>query len=267
MNKVVLVTGASSGFGHSACKLLAEKGYKVYGTGRKVSSGDPLDGFTMVQLDVNESSSVHSAIEYVIEQERRIDVLINNAGYGIVGPLEDTSISEIKALFETNVHGVLRCCQEVLPYMRKQGSGLIINIASIAGEMGLPYRGAYCASKAAVIAYTEALSIEVMNDGIKVCVVEPGDYKTNVSSNRQYAANVSEHYRERQLHMKNQIDNEIVKSRDPIEVAQAIEKLIRNPNPKLRYRVAPFVQRFAPVLKRILPGRVFEKIIMRHAGL
>lgn len=267
MNKVVLVTGASSGFGRSICKLLSEKGHKAYGTGRKVENGEQVDGFTMVRLDVNDMNSVRAAVAYVKEKEGRLDVLVNNAGFGIVGSMEDTSIEEIKALFETNVHGVLRCCQAVLPQMREQKSGLIINIASIAGEFGLPFRGIYSASKAAVIAYTEALSIEMMDDGIKVCVVEPGDYKTNVSQNRQYAANISDHYRQRHEFMKGQIDNEIVKSRDPIEVAQTVERIVRSSSPKLRYRVGPFLQRIGPIIKRILPGRTFEKILKKQAGL
>ena len=267
MNKVVLVTGASSGFGRSTCKLLAEKGNRVYGTGRKVQSGDQVDGFTMVQLDVNDDLSVKTAIQFVIEQEGRLDVLVNNAGYGIVGSLEDTSIDEIKALFETNVHGVLRCCKAALPEMRKNRSGLIINVSSIAGEIGLPFRGAYSASKAVVIKYTEALSMEVLDDGIRVCVVEPGDFKTNVSENRRYAADIGTHYKDRHEHMKKQIDQDVASSGDPIAVAQAIERIVRSGGPKLRYRVAPLIQRMAPIIKRILPGRTFERMVKKDAGL
>lgn len=262
-----MVTGASSGFGRSICNVLAKKGHKSYGTGRKVQNGELVDGFSMVRLDVNDMGSVQAAVAYVLEQEGRLDVLVNNAGLGIVGSMEDTSVEEVKSLFETNVHGVQRCCQAVLPHMREQGSGLIINIASIAGEFGLPFRGAYSASKAAVIAYTEALSIELMDDNIKVCVVEPGDFKTNVSQNRQYAANVSAHYRERHDRMKANIDNEIVKSRDPIEVARTVERIVRTASPKLRYRVGPWLQRVGPIIKRILPGRTFEKILKKQAGL
>ncbi|MFN2422505.1 MAG: SDR family NAD(P)-dependent oxidoreductase, partial [Cryomorphaceae bacterium] len=147
-NKVVLVTGGSSGIGLATCKYLQSRNCKVYGTSRKVSqNGEIVDGIPMLQLDLNQLPSIHTAVNFILEKEGRLDVLVNNAGVGIAGALEDTSTEEIETAFRTNVFGVFECCRAVIPQMRKQGGGWIVNISSIAGEFGLPFRGIYCATK------------------------------------------------------------------------------------------------------------------------
>ncbi len=154
--KVVLITGASSGFGQAAASLLARNGFIVFGTSRQPDRGNP-DGYKMLRLDVCSDDSVNACIQILMEQAGRLDVLINNAGYGLGGAVEETAIHEAKSQFETNFFGTARMVRAVLPIMRKQGGGQNINVSSLAGLMGVPFRGFYSASKYAVEGYTEAL--------------------------------------------------------------------------------------------------------------
>ena len=181
VQKVVLITGTSSGIGKAAAELLSKNNYKVYGTSRKVIKSDI---FEMIQMDVTDDNSVSKAINYIVEKEGKIDILINNAGIGIAGPIEDTFIEEVRQQFETNFIGVVRTCQNVLPIMRENNGGLIINVASMAGQIGLPYQGLYSASKFAIEGFSEALRLEVLQFGIDVIVVEPGDIATSFTKNR-----------------------------------------------------------------------------------
>ena len=171
--KVVLITGASSGIGKVTAQHLAGLGYRVYGTSRKAENGNRTfsdensNGFIeMVNLDVCDNQSAKKAVEYVIEQEGRIDVLINNAGFGISGAIEETTEEEALAQFNTNFFGMHRMCRNVLPIMRKQKKGLIINIGSVAGQFSIPYQSMYSASKYAMESYTESLRMEVRDWGI-----------------------------------------------------------------------------------------------------
>jgi len=143
--KVVLITGGSSGIGKSIGIYLTQKGYKVYGTTRSLNKQKDFKDFKLLELDVTKSDTIASAVSYIINDEGRIDVLINNAGVGITGAIEETPIAEIDKAFDTNLNGPIRMIQSVLPQMRSQKNGLIINITSIAGNMGLPYRGIYSA--------------------------------------------------------------------------------------------------------------------------
>jgi short-subunit dehydrogenase len=266
-DKVVLITGASSGIGKSIAEYLKQKGFTVYGTSRNPERYAD-SKINLITLDVTDEQSIKNAVDYVILKENRIDILINNAGVGITGPLEEIPTKEIKNNFETNLFGPIEMIKAVLPQMRKQKSGLIINITSIAGYMGLPYRSAYSASKGALELITEALRMEVKQFGIEVTNVAPGDFATNIAQSRYHAPVVSGSDYEKSYSKTLELMNSHVDSgSNPIEMAEAIYKIINNPNPKIHYKVGVFLQKFSIVLKRILPDKVYEKMLMKHYKL
>src|SRR5690625_2289541 len=184
--KVVLITGASSGIGKSIGEYLHQKDYKVYGSSRNPSQKE-LNGINFVKIDVTKPDTIAAAVKSIFEKEQRIDFLINNAGKGITGPLEEIPDEEILNVFEVNYLGVLRVTKEVLPIMREQGSGMIINITSIAGYMGLPFRGVYSATKGALELTTEAYRMELKPCNIKMTKIAPGDCGNNIASGRYHA--------------------------------------------------------------------------------
>ena len=185
-SKVVLITGASSGFGKSAAALLADAGYRVCGTSRKPQG--PIDGkVQMFAMDVDSNASVEACVGAVMGKEGRIDVLVNNAGTALTGGAEETSVEEVKAHFETNFFGPVRVTKAVLPSMRSQKSGRIINVSSVAAKLPVPFEGYYAAGKAALLAYSEALRHEVKSLGISVSVIEPGFFRTNLPNQRNNA--------------------------------------------------------------------------------
>ncbi|TWC23435.1 short-subunit dehydrogenase [Pseudomonas sp. SJZ085] len=181
--KVVLVTGVSSGIGRAAAQLFVKQGCQVFGSVRSVAKSDPLPGVVLVEMDVRDDASVQRAIETVIVQARRIDVLVNNAGGSLVGSVEETSIAEAQSLFDTNVWGVLRTTHAVLPHMREQRSGRIVNVSSVLGFLPAPYMGLYSASKHAIEGMSESLDHEVRKFGVRVVLVEPSFTKTNLDLN------------------------------------------------------------------------------------
>ena len=186
MNKVVLITGGSSGIGKSIGEFLHQRGFVVYGTSRNPER--VLNSvFPLVALDVRDADSIHAAVAKVIAASGRLDIVINNAGVGITGPLEEIPMEEMKNNFDTNFFGPIEVMKAVLPQMREQKSGLIINVTSIAGYMGLPYRSIYSASKGALELITEALRMEVKSFGIHITNVAPGDFATNIASGRYHA--------------------------------------------------------------------------------
>jgi short-subunit dehydrogenase len=265
MSKVVLITGASAGMGKTTACYLAKKGHKVYGASRSANPGDCIEGVISLKMDVCDEVSVKEAVQLILEIEGRIDVLVNNAGLGFIGSIEDTGDAEAKAIFETNVFGLMNVCRVVLPAMRLAKSGTIINISSLAGMMGLPYRGIYSATKASVLSITEALSAEVKQFNIKVCSVLPGDFKTSVNENRRTALAGSQSVYKTQMNALNDLVNHEVEHADePIAIAIKIEQIINNPQPKLHYKVAKPMQKLSTVLHFLLPGRWFEKILMNH---
>jgi len=267
MNKVVLITGGSSGIGKSIGEFLHQKGFIVYGTSRnpeKIINSI----FPLLTLDVRNNESIQSAIAKVIATSGRLDILINNAGVGITGPLEEIPTQEIKNNFETNFFGPIEVMKSVLPQMRAQNSGLIINITSIAGYMGLPYRSVYSASKGALELITEALRMEVKSFGIQITNVAPGDFATNIAAGRFHAPLLKGSAYEVPYGNTLKMMNEHVDSgSNPNEMAEAIYAIIQNPNPKVHYKVGAFLQKFSIVLKRVLPDKVYEKMLMNHYKL
>ena len=264
MSKVVLVTGASSGIGKSIATFLQEKGCKVYGTSRNPKNVDDFS-FELIALDVLKLDTIKKAVDYILQKERKIDVLVNNAGMGITGPIEDTPTDEMRAVFNTNLFGAIDVMKAVLPQMRKQNSGTIINVTSIAGYMGLPYRGLYSASKGALELITEATSMEVKNFGIKVVNVAPGDFATNIAAGR-YHTPVFENsaYKENYQANLDLMDAHVDGGMNPIEMAKKVYKIMNSENPKIHYKVGGFMEKFSIVLKRILPDKMYQKLLMNH---
>lgn len=267
-HKVVLVTGGSSGIGKSIGIFLKSKGFKVYGTTRKVANYPNFTDFDLLELDVRNPESIQTAISELIEKEGRVDVLVNNAGIGITGPIEETPHAEILKAFDTNFNGPLHMCKAVLPHMRSQKKGLIINITSIAGYMGLPYRGIYSASKGALELVTEALRMEIKGFGINITNLAPGDFATNIASGRYHAPILPDSPYNSPYGKTLKIMNEHVDSgQDPMLVAHTVFKIINTQNPKVHYQVGEFMQKFSLFLKKILPDKVYEKLLMNHYKL
>ena len=264
MGKVVLITGGSSGIGKSMGEYLHQKGFIVYGTSRnpeRISNSV----FPLVTLDVRNTESIQAAVAKVIALTGRLDVVINNAGIGITGPLEEIPMQEIKNNFETNFFGPIAVMQAVLPQMRTQQSGLIINITSIAAYMGLPYRSIYSASKGALELVTESLRMEVKSFGIAITNVAPGDFATNIAAGRFHAPVLKgSAYEQTYGTSLKSMDAHVDNGGNPNEMAAAIYTIIQNPSPKIHYKVGALIQKFSIVLKRILPDKVYEKMLMNH---
>ncbi|MDF2455861.1 MAG: vdlC [Cytophagaceae bacterium] len=259
--KVILVTGGSSGIGKAICQYLTAKGYKVYGTSRKAQQDL---GFPILAIDVTDDQSVKAGIEELLKKEGCIDVLVNNAGIGMMGAVEDSIPKDSLKVFETNVFGPLRAMQAVLPTMRAQKSGLIINVGSIAGYMGLPYRGIYSATKASLGMITEALRMELRPYGVKACVLDPGDYSTSIAQHRQVSIPEQSPYKSSVLALEKMIDEDVSSSSDPLEVALLIEKIIHTPEPKVRYMSGKFKQKLSVLVKHWIGGKFFENILVKH---
>jgi short-subunit dehydrogenase len=267
MSKVVLITGASSGIGKAIAIFLHKKGYKVYGTSRNPKNIENYP-FKLIALDVLKIETIKNAVNFIINKEGRLDVLVNNAGMGITGPIEDTPTEEMRAVFETNFFGAIDVLKTVLPQMRLQKSGTIINVTSFAGYMGLPFRGMYSATKGALELITEATSMEVKGFGIRVVSVAPGDFTTNIAQGR-YHTPIFDYsaYREDYKTNLDIIDADVTGGMNPIEMAKTVYKIINAKNPKIHYKVGNLLEKFSIVLKRILPDRVYEKLLMNHYKL
>lgn len=266
--KVVLITGGSSGIGKAIGIYLKGQGYTVYGTTRNTLKYPDFNHFTLLSLDVKDISSIKEAVQTIVAKEGQLDVLVNNAGVGITGPVEETPHSEILNAFDTNFHGPLHVIKEVLPTMRKQGNGLIINVTSIAGYMGLPYRGIYSATKGALELITEALRMEVKDFGIQMTNVAPGDFATNIAAGRFHSPILEKSpYIKPYQKTLDTINEHVDAGKDPILVAKVIHKIILTPKPKVHYKVGEFMQKTSLVLKKILPDKVYEKLLINHYKL
>jgi len=268
VERVVLITGASSGIGRACARYLAERGYRVYGTSRKITGNGPVEdgSVRMIRMDVNDDRSVASGINRVLQDAGQLDVVANNAGFGIAGAIEETSIEEARALFETNLFGLLRVCRAVLPKMRGQGSGTIINISSLAGRIGLPYQGLYSATKFAVEGLTEALRMEVKPFGIKVVLIEPGDFRTGFTANRVHTAASKEDsaYQECFQRTLKVAESDEESGSSPEATARLLHRILQESSPKVRYSTGEASQRAAAILKGILPSKLFEWGLMKY---
>ncbi|HET8837974.1 MAG TPA: SDR family oxidoreductase [Flavobacteriaceae bacterium] len=267
MAQVVLITGASSGIGHSIGKYLHQKGYKVYGTSR-CPKEKMRDGIHFLAMDVTKPDTIQTAVSEILQQDGKIDFLINNAGMGITGPIEETPDGEIAKVFDTNYFGVIRVIKAVLPSMRKNGGGFIINITSIAGYMGLPYRGIYSATKGALELTTEAFRMELKDFNIKMTNIAPGDFATNIASGRYHAPLIegspyAKHYGTTLKLMNKHVDL----GKDPILMAKKVYAVMQEKNPTIHYKVGATIQKFSIALKHILPDKWYEKMLLKHYKL
>lgn len=259
--KNILITGTSSGFGKATADHLTKLGYRVVGTSRNPSATE--GNHRQIQLDVRDDESVRLAVAKAVEIMGGIDVLVNNAGYGLSGPIENTSIEEAQAQLDTNFFGAFRMTKVVLPHMRKQNKGLIINIGSLAGIAGMPFQGFYSASKFALEGFTEALRMEVKPFGIHALNIDPGDYHTSATANRQMVKNISDVYKNRCDRIIAYYKRDELNGGPPIEVAKLIAKLLKkNGNYKVRYFIGRTDQTMVGYLKGIIGSRLFERIVL-----
>jgi NAD(P)-dependent dehydrogenase (short-subunit alcohol dehydrogenase family) len=261
-NRVVLITGASSGFGRETVRLLMARGFKVYGTSRNPSEKPQEPGVGMLALDVDSDESVNNGVKELLDEAGRLDVLVNNAGYVLTGGVEETSIAEAKAQLETDFFGPVRMAKAVLPTMRKQGSGQIINVSSLAAVLPVPFEGYYAAAKAALLAWSEALRHEVKSLGIKVSVIEPGFFKTNLGNTRKITKSRIRDYDELRQRATAALDNDFENGADPKIVGETVLRIIKSRNPKLEYAVGR--EKRYKTLRHIMPQSIIENGVRRH---
>ena len=257
---IVLITGISSGFGLETARLLSQEGHTVYGTVRR--EVNPLPFVHYLTLDVRDAVAVRQAVAQIVNQEGRIDILINNAGMGIGGPLEFATEEDIRLQMDTNFMGLVHCVDAVLPHMRQQGSGKIIALSSIGGLMVLPFQGFYSASKFAIEGYCEALRLEAQPLGIQVVVLRPGDFATGFTGSRKKASDEAafQAYPAYKAGME-KVEHDENGGLKPIVLAQKISKIIKMRHPRNGYVVASFEQKLSVLLKRILPAKWFARIL------
>ena len=260
MSKVIIITGASSGIGLALAEYFGKKGNKVYGLSRKVVSSDY---FVSIPTDITEKEQIDNAIAEILKTETRIDILINNAGMGMVGAVEDSTKEDITKLFNLNLIGAVQMMTAVLPKMREQKFGKIINISSIGSEMGLPFRGFYSASKSALDKVTEAMRYEVYTWHIHVCSLHLGDIKTNIADNR-VKTKVSEPYKNIFDRVYSLMNSHVNNGTEPLEVANYIDSLLQKPKWKSHYYFGKFGQKIGVPLKWILPQNVYENLMKKY---
>jgi len=217
----------------------------------------------MLPMDVRDEASVRRAVDFVLQREGRIDVVVNNAGVGLAGSVEDTSVEEASALFETNLFGVLRVCRAVLPALREQRSGLIVNVSSLAGLVTVPFQGLYSASKYALESMSDALRMELAPFGVRVTLLEPGDFKTEFTDNRvlSVASAADSAYRERCQRSVAVMERDERNGADPEQLAELLAKIIASRAPRSRYSVGAVGQRLAVAARRVLPSALLDRAI------
>jgi len=268
MKKVILVTGASSGIGLASATALHEAGHTVYGTTRNLAKKKDVP-FKLIELDVIDDASAKAAVAQIIKAEGKIDVLVNNAGNGIAGPAYAMPVDKAKQQFEVNFFGVVRMCGVVIPEMLKNNSGIVVNISSLAGLFGLPYQSMYVASKYAVEGYSESMRMELRKTGIKIATINPGDFKTGFTGNREKIPFT--------------VDNAVLKANydkavasiekdenagaDPKAIGKELVKIVAKSNPAHQYLVGAIGQTIAVTLKKVLPGGLFESLMADHYGI
>jgi short-subunit dehydrogenase len=259
----IIITGTSTGIGFVLAEYFGKKGHQVFGLSRKAVSSVY---FQNIPTDITDNLQVQNAIEEILKTETKIDVLINNAGMGMVGAVEDSSQEEILKLFNLNLVGSVHMMTAVLPTMRKHKSGKIINISSIGSEMGLPFRGFYSASKSALDKVTEAIRYEVSPWNIKVCTLHLGDIKTNIAENR-VKTKVSEPYQKTFNSVYELMNSHVKEGSEPLEVAEYIEKLLAKKVWKAHFYFGKFGQKIGVPLKWILPQNWYENLMKKYNNL
>ncbi len=264
-SKIALVTGASSGIGQATAELLAKTGYRVYGTSRR--GGDASSrSFEMLPLDVTSDESVDAAVRKLIQVEGRIDLLVNNAGFGVaIAGAEESSIEQARAIFDTNFFGIVRMTRAVVPHMRPQGAGRIINIGSVLGFLPMPYMALYGATKHAVAGYSESLDHELRTQGIRVSVVEPAYINTPFDANLMQPDAPLDVYREIRAGVERRVREVLVSADGPDVVAEMVLKAATAARPKIHY--APGLASRMRMLRRFAPASVLDAGVRKDLRL
>lgn len=263
--KVILITGVSSGIGQVTAKKMAELGHTVFGTVRNLKTAQKIENVELVEMDICDEVSIHQAITHVVEKSGRIDVLVNNAGVSLIGAIEETALDEAQALFNTNVFGILRTVKAVLPVMRSQRSGRIINLSSVLGFLPSPYMGLYAATKHAVEGLSESLDHEVRQFGIRVALVQPTFTKTNLDKNSATITTKIADYDHERHQATQAILHQIDNGAQPSVIADAV----------IKAAFGDFKMRFTPTgqatllsaLRRVMPATLIGKSIRKTFNL
>jgi NAD(P)-dependent dehydrogenase (short-subunit alcohol dehydrogenase family) len=260
---VALVTGASSGIGRATAQLLAGAGFRVFGASRSAEGPEAVDP---IALDVTDEASVADGVADIIRRAGRIDLLVNAAGFAIVGAIEDSSIAQVRALFETNVFGVMRVTRAVLPAMRWQGNGRILTISSVVGFVPAPFMGLYAASKHAVEGYAESLDHETRDLGVRSVLIEPGFVRTAITRNMPLPDVPIDAYERGRNGVREMIDGAVAGAIPPDVVAAVVLKAATTPNPRLRYVVGREAAALG-LMRRLLPQNAFDRGLRKQFGI
>jgi NAD(P)-dependent dehydrogenase (short-subunit alcohol dehydrogenase family) len=264
--KIALVTGASSGIGEATAERLAKTGYLVYGTSRRGAQAGK-QSFEMLSLDVTSDESVEAAVSEVMRREGRIDLLVNNAGFGVApAAAEESSIDQARSIFETNFFGLIRMTRAVVPHMRRQGSGRIINIGSVLGFLPMPYGALYAATKHAVEGYSESLDHELRTMGIRVSVIEPAYTKTPFDANFMEPDAKLDEYREARAGVNKRVNEVMATAEQPGVVADTVLKAANAARPKVRYAAGKLAKRLR-FLRRFAPAALVDAGIRKDLRL
>ncbi|WP_159521105.1 SDR family oxidoreductase [Sunxiuqinia indica] len=265
---IVLITGGTAGIGAATAKQLKQEGHRVIVAGRRVETNFSETGISTLQMDVTSEKSVITAVKNLYNTTKRIDVVVQCAGRGAIGPLEAFHTDEIADVFNLNLYGILRVNQAVIPIMRQQGCGRIILISSLAAEAGLPFQSVYCAGKAALDIMIESLRMEIKPFGIDACVLQPGDFKTEVALHRKLPDIDSESpYKNAFEEINLSATNKVDVAGDPIKVARTISQLLKKNKLAPKYRVGSPIELAMPWVKVLIPASLFERLLTKYYGL
>ncbi len=268
--RVILVTGASSGLGAAGARALAARGHRVYGASRSAAPADrPVSGEPVpLPMDVTSTDSVAEGIRTVLDREGQVDAVVNNAGIGIAGAVEDTSVEEAQALFDTNFFGAHRVCRAVLPHFRARRSGLIVNVGSIGGRLTIPFQGFYSASKAALDALTAGLRMECADFGTRVVLIEPGDFATAFTEHRVFAAEAGEgsSYRARCERAVATMARDERGGAPPDAFGERLVRIVEGADRASHVLCGPRAQRIAARLAPWLPARWLDRGLLAYYG-
>lgn len=262
-NKVVLITGSTSGLGSEISRILADSGYTVYGSYRVSAGNQP--SVSYIKMDITNAAEVKAAVNSIIEKEGKIDILIQNAGMGIAGSIEEAKAEEIGLQMDTNFLGAVHTIQSVLPSMRQWRTGRIIIIGSIGGRTALPFQGFYSASKFALEGLADALRMEVSCYNIRIIMINPGDFKTAFTRNRKlqddsFGGDYSDQFRK----TLSIIERDESSGQEPVLLARKIKSILEKQNPAQRYVIASPLQKFAMYLSNYLPSNIYRMLIADH---
>jgi NAD(P)-dependent dehydrogenase (short-subunit alcohol dehydrogenase family) len=261
---VVLVTGASAGLGRATAEKLAAEGWTVFGASRRGLGGQNWQGLVM---DVDSDESVKGGIARIVSEHGQLDAFVAAAGWGLVGPVENTSIAEAKTQLETNFWGVVRVTNELLPLLRANGGGRVVLVSSLGGLIAIPFQAYYCASKFALEGWAEALAYEVTPFNIKITLIEPGNFKTEFTSSRRESALTNAAYKDALNHAIGVMEHDEINGADPQRVAKLISKQLAAKSPRRRISVGKSGERIGLVAKRLLPHRLFEAVAKDALGV